>query len=80
MNREIFHAILQTQEQFRTDPEQQRFLVEYECLNSRFLETVAAMEPEQSAVVMDYCGALIEMHLRTWKWILEYKMEGASQP
>nr|MBQ8245272.1 hypothetical protein [Oscillospiraceae bacterium] len=79
MNREVFGAILEAQDRVYSDPEHQHFLEEYEYLNRRFLQQLETMNPEQQSAVMEYCGAFIEMQLRTWKCILEQMQEGESK-
>ena len=78
MKKETFDAILEAQDRIYSDPEHQILLAEYERLNSRFLEQLETMDPLQQSAVMDYCGVLIEMQLRTWKCILEQEKEGES--
>ena len=72
MKKETFDRIWEIQEQLRDDREHQAFLAEYEVLNNRFLQQLASMTQTQRDAVMDYCGVLIELQLRTWKYMLEH--------
>ena len=70
MNRTVFCKVLDAQEKMFDDPNYQKLLAEHEMLNTRFLRQLDTMNSEQQEAVMDYCGLLIEMHLRTLEFIL----------
>ena len=67
MDKAVFEKILAAQEELHNSPEHKSLMEEYERLNNRFLQQVQTMTPEQQTAVWDYCGMLIEMHLRTLK-------------
>ena len=65
MDKSVFDKIWQAREILSRDPEYQNLVQEHILLNARFLKQVETMNPQQREAVWDYCGLLIEMHLRT---------------
>ena len=78
MQRNLYSRMLEVQERLFADPEHQRFLAEREAVSRNFLAHLETMTREQQEAVMDYLGAVIELHLRTLKFVLEVTQRGES--
>lgn len=70
---------MDAQDAMKADADYAALFREQELLNARFLQQLSTMTREQQDAVMDDCGLLIELHLRTLKYVLERKMEGESE-
>ena len=68
MEQSTAHKILDIQEALRSDPAYQALIAEHEVRNTRFLETVNALEKSQRAAIYDYLGLIVEIHTRQLEW------------
>lgn len=64
MNQKAAMKLLTVQEALLDNPEYRALLEEHEILNTRFLETVEALEESQRSAIFDYLGLLVEMHTK----------------
>lgn len=71
MDKTAFKKIWELQESFQTHPEYQQLLAEHERLNAKLLKQLDTMNDSQRNAVLDYCGILIELHLK----MLEYSVQ-----
>ena len=71
MDKTVFDKIYLLQDQIRNDSAYQQVLAEHERLNAELLNQLDTMNESQRNAVLDYCGVLVEMHLK----ILEYSIQ-----
>ena len=72
MDRAIFDRILQSQEDFRSDPEYRCLLQEYEQRNVQLIGQLETMTEKQRSAVLDYCGVLIELQYKMLESTIKY--------
>ena len=70
MNQETAKRILEAQEQIRLDTV---LTGEYRAAHGAFLEMLPQLTRLQQAVLMDYLGVCVEMHLRMLEKAIEMK-------